>query len=183
MPPHLHPSENKPLPGQSTGKLMLYIGWLMALGGLTLFFGEWGQQQHNPNQNPESQILQHGVREVSLLQNDYHHYVANGFIQHHPVTFLLDTGASHVVIPETLAKKLHLQKGVKTWVQTANGTIEVYSTRLDSLEIGVIKLFNVRASINPSMSEKEDVLLGMSVLKELEFIQNGESLTLRQHPK
>lgn len=140
------------------------------------------KKQHNPNQNPESQLLEQGIKEVYLRQNDYHHYVTSGLIQQHPVTFLLDTGASHVVIPEALAKKINLKKGIKTWVQTANGTIEVYSTQLKSLEIGAIKLFNVRASINPAMSETEEVLLGMSVLKELEFIQSGENLTLRQYP-
>jgi aspartyl protease family protein len=41
-------------------------------------------------------------------------------------------------------------------------------------------LQQVRASINPNMQGNE-VLLGMSFLKHLEFTQRGDSLTLRQY--
>jgi len=38
----------------------------------------------------------------------------------------------------------------------------------------------VRASINPAMQASQ-ILLGMSALKQIEFIQRGDSLTLTQY--
>ena len=64
-------------------------------------------------------------------------------------------------------------------VQTANGTTTAYATRLDSLQLGEIEVHNVKAQINPSM-DSDEVLLGMSVLKHLDFNQQGDILTLRQ---
>ncbi|HSJ49577.1 MAG TPA: retroviral-like aspartic protease family protein, partial [Gammaproteobacteria bacterium] len=56
-----------------------------------------------------------------------------------------------------------------------------HATRLDELRIGDIVLRDVRASINPAVDDI-GILLGMSVLKQLEFTQRGDILILRQHP-
>jgi len=39
----------------------------------------------------------------------------------------------------------------------------------------------VRASINPQSSD-DNILLGMTFLKHLDFAQRGDQLTLRQRP-
>lgn len=39
------------------------------------------------------------------------HYVAQGKVNGQPVTFLLDTGATLVAVPENTAKELGLRKG------------------------------------------------------------------------
>ena len=115
-----------------------------------------------------------------LDRNRAGHYVANGFINGSSVTFLLDTGATDVAVPETLASSLGLKKGLPFVSQTANGTVTSWRTRLDEVRIGTIVLTDVRASILPSMTGM-DVLLGMSFLKQLELVQRGETLTLRQY--
>jgi aspartyl protease family protein len=58
--------------------------------------------------------------------------------------------------------------------------VTVFDTQLDQLSIGDITLKNVNASINPSMDMGE-ILLGMSALKEIEFTQRGDQLTLKQY--
>ena len=63
--------------------------------------------------------------------------------------------------------------------QTANGTVRAYLTRLDSVRLGAIEQNQVRATIAPGLGS-EQVLLGMSFLKNLEMIQRGDQLTLRQ---
>jgi aspartyl protease family protein len=93
---------------------------------------------------------------------------------------MLDTGASDIIIPASLANHLNLKRGSPVVYRTANGTITAYATRLLRVELGSIVLENLHASINPHMDEK-DVLLGMSFLKHLEFNQQGEYLTLRQY--
>ncbi len=170
--------DQHPLPGQKLGRGMLTLTWLGILVLLTLVFGHWEENRQNPNRNPESRI-DGQVREVILEGNRRHHYVATGTINGNAVTFLLDTGASDVVIPESLAPKLGLKPGPRSIAQTANGTIAVRQTRIDTLSLGVIQLRNVRASINPAMDGPE-ILLGMSALRQVEFSQNGNQLRLRQ---
>jgi aspartyl protease family protein len=148
------------------------------LGLLIHFFGRWEAKHYNPNRSPESQS-DHMSHTVILQRNRYHHYVTDGTINQQAVTFLLDTGASDVVIPADIAKQLQLPKGQKKWANTANGIITVYHTQLDTLTIGSITLKQVTASINPSMHGKS-ILLGMSALKNIAFTQRGDQLTLQQ---
>jgi aspartyl protease family protein len=50
---------------------------------------------------------------------------------------------------------------------------------LDSVTLGNIAMHHVAAHINPYMNE-DVVLLGMSFMKNLEIVQKGGQLTLRQ---
>ena len=64
-------------------------------------------------------------------------------------------------------------------VSTANGTVTVYATTLDEINIGEIKLRDIKADINPHM-DGDEILLGMSFLKHLSVIHQGDELTIRQ---
>lgn len=165
-------------PGQKAGKFILYASWVALLVVLTLYFGQWEKAQINPNQAPES-YQNNQIRTVILKSNKLHHYIANGSINSYPVTFLLDTGASDVVVPGKLAQKLGLKKGPGAFASTANGDVEVFSSRINYLKLGNIELRDIEAAINPAMKGSE-VLLGMSALKYLEFSQMGDKLELRQ---
>lgn len=164
----------------SIGKAMLTASWVLILGLLTLFFSDLLEEKNNPNRVPESQQTAQGVKEVYLKRNHYGHYVASGKINGHPVVFLLDTGATSVSVPETVARKIGLQKGHEQLVSTANGTITTYTSNLHSVELGNIKLHDIKGHINPHVDE-EEILLGMSFLKHLEFTQRGDELILRQY--
>lgn len=166
-------------PEQSYGRAMLIIFWLLILGLLTYAFGTWEEYQYNPNQHLNGAQTQ-GTRQVVLERNRFHHYVASGLINGVPVTFMLDTGATAVVVPASLADKLQLIAGRPHIANTANGQVQVRATRIDTLELGSIKLRDINASINPGM-QGEEILLGMSALKQIEFSQRGKMLTLKQH--
>lgn len=163
------------------GKGMIILAWLLLLGLLTLFFSNLLDKQHNPNSDLQSHIGATGTKEVQLLRNRAGHYVASGEINGSKVIFFLDTGATTISIPGEVAKRLNLQAGYAMSVQTANGTVQVYSTRLKQVRLGSIELFDVDANINPHM-QGEEILLGMNVLKKLELIQKGNTLTIRQYP-
>ena len=159
------------------GRGMLIVAWIIGLGLLTLLFDDQLAKQFNPNAKPISSSNQ-GVQEVRLKQNRAGHYVSGGAINGQPVVFLLDTGATHVSVPMHLAEQLNLQKGRASWVQTANGRVQVAQTNILRLSIGDIQLDNVRANLNPGFKNNE-ILLGMSALKQLEFTQKGEWLILK----
>ena len=118
---------------------------------------------------------------MELQRNPQGHYLVSGHINGAPANFLLDTGATDVVMSEQLARAAMLERGYPTRAMTANGEVVVYSALVDALEIGAIVLREVRASINPVM-QGNTVLLGMSALQHIEFTQRGDSLTLRYIP-
>jgi aspartyl protease family protein len=164
---------------QTMGRGMMTLACMLGIGMLTLFFSEVEQQQRNPNQRPVTEIAA-TTRQVALERNRSGHYLVTGNINRQAAEFLLDTGATDVVVPADIAGRLGLERGRQARAMTANGAITVYETRIDELSIGAITLFDVRASINPAMPPPQ-ILLGMSALKQIEFVQRGDSLTLIQH--
>lgn len=160
------------------GKNMMIVAWVIAMGLLVWMFGSWEDHQLNPNSVPLSAKTANGA-EVTLMSNRQGHYVTSGSINQKPVVFLVDTGATTVAIPGALQQELGLVAGRAYSSITANGTARAYSTVVQQLKIGDIELFNVQASILPGMQGTK-ILLGMSVLREIEFTQKGDTLTLRQ---
>ena len=178
-----YPSTEKKIPpGKRIGQGMLIFSFVLGLGGLTFFFDDQIQQLANPNQNPRSMELNSGVREVVLQQNRQGHYVASGTVNNVSVLFLLDTGATDVAIPESIALAAGLQRGNTSRASTANGVVTVYSTRVAELTLGNIVLEDVNTSITTSMAG-DTILLGMSALRQVEFSQHCDELTLRHYPE
>jgi len=171
-------STNKP-PGKQLGQGMLAICFILGLGALTFFFDGQLGKQYNPNQAPLLSIDEQGARTVQLKQNRQGHYVASGAINDVDVIFLLDTGATDVAIPESIAQAAGLRPGLSTLATTANGRVNVFETTVNRLSLGNILLTNVSASITPSMPGNT-ILLGMSALRQVEFTQRGDVLTLKQ---
>lgn len=160
------------------GITMTVAGWLIFLAILFGLFDYVIAQRNNPNQNIITTT--DGMRsEITLQHNVYGHYVSSGTIDGHEVTFLLDTGATDIAIPESVANKLDLAKGYSFYVQTANGTTKAYRTHLDSVAIGGITRYDMNATILTNMNGDE-VLLGMNFLKHFEIIQKDGALTIRQ---
>lgn len=164
--------------GQRAGKIMLMLAWVAALALATHFFGVWEQRQVNPNPQPES-VHGRDYIEVRLASARGGHYRLNGQINGQAVTFLIDTGATAVAIPRELGNRLGLKPGSPVALSTANGIAEGRRTRLASLQLGDIRLRDVAAILAPNMPDNE-VLLGMSALKQLEFTQRDGTLVLRQ---
>ena len=172
--------ENHP-PGKNIGQGMLIASFTLILITLTLYFNDWLANQSNPNQNPNFSISNIGVREVVLERNRQGHYVAIGQLNGIPVTFLLDTGATEVAVPSGVADKAGLNRGRAQQASTANGVVTVFSTEIDELRIGNIVLYDIDASVTPSILGNT-ILLGMSALRQIEFTQRGSNLTLSQVP-
>jgi len=156
---------------------MTWISWFIFLALLTLFFNEEIANWQNPNRDVTANATPHD-KLVTLRRNKSGHYVANGLINNQNVVFIIDTGASDVSVPLKVAQRLNLAKGSPVRYTTANGIVTGYLTTLDSVQLGNITLRNIRGGINPGM-KGEYVLLGMTFLKQLEFTQRGNELTLK----
>lgn len=161
------------------GRWMFLWAWLSFLLLATLWFDDLLMQQINPNTQPESYITAEGA-EVRLKRNSMGHYVTTGTINGHSVVFLLDTGATNVSVPARLAENLGLRPGRRVPVSTANGSIVVRTTVINSLSVGEIRLQNIAGNLNPGLADNK-ILLGMSALKNLEMIQRDDWLILRSY--
>jgi aspartyl protease family protein len=161
------------------GMMFTTAGWVLGILILVLAFGKLIDQQHNPNRSV-STAQSGGFQEIVLQRNRSGHYVFDGEINHHKVTFLVDTGATTTAVPGGMQLELDLRAGPATSVSTANGTTTAYLTRIEQLALGDIELSQVNASIIPGM-KTEEVLLGMNVLKNFELIQRGNELIIRHY--
>jgi len=167
--------EKSPDPHRKTGLFMLAIAWLLVFSGIYWFFDDWYRRQYNPNSSAALLVNQ---AEVVLQRNRAGHYVAAGEINGINVTFLVDTGATQVALSEKFARQLGVRRGGNVSVQTANGTVAGFSTRLDMVRIGSIEVHDVSALVAPGIGD-DTVLLGMSFLQHVEFTQRNGQLILK----
>lgn len=160
------------------GKWFSWFAWIALLFILYFWFGGILDRQQNPNMSVTS-YMEGNRAVVELQQNRAGMYVANGQINGQRVTFMLDTGATQVAIPQSIANELNLRRGTPMMVRTANGTARAYATTIDDLRLGDIQLSNVAGTIVPGY-ESDQILLGMSALSTLEFSQQNRVLTIYQ---
>ena len=166
---------------KSIGTGMYVLAWLAIMTLAGFWFQDVLDKQNNPNQQLLTRYDESGIREVSLQRNKYGHYVTSGKINGHEVVFMLDTGATGVAIPDHIANELKIERGQPFRTYTANGTATAYATRLDTVSVGDIELSDVSAGISPGL-QGDEVLLGMSFLRHIEFTQRGDTLILKQYP-
>jgi aspartyl protease family protein len=157
---------------------MIFAAWVLLIGLLTLLFSRWLELQHNPNRNLMVTAGGTGDTQLILQRNRMGHYVAPGRINGVPITFLLDTGATYIAIPENVADKIGLQRGFPTTSMTASGVVRSWMTELQTVQLGPLAMSGVKATIIPKMPGS-DVLLGMSFLRHLELIQKGDQMILK----
>ncbi len=161
------------------GKGMIYAAWVLVFILMVWLFDVMETGKRNPNQKVRTHVLAGGQKEIVLQSSRYGHYVTTGRINNEKVTFLVDTGASYVSVPQHVARKAGLQKGRPIAATTANGVVVVYATTLDTISIGDITLYDIKADINPHM-QGDEVLLGMSFLRHLSVSHADGQLTIRQ---
>jgi clan AA aspartic protease (TIGR02281 family) len=109
------------------------------------------------------------------------HYVIEAAVNGAPVTFLVDTGASDIVLTMADAERLGFHPATLRFTQrfaTANGEVRGAPVVLREIRVGQFSLFNAPASVNEAPLRVS--LLGMSFLQQLNGygVENGK-LVLR----
>jgi aspartyl protease family protein len=115
---------------------------------------------------------------VVLTADGRGHFFTEGQVNGLPVRFLVDTGASMVVLPAADARRLGVDyvNAPKTRVQTAGGAISAYLVTLDRVRIGGIELDAIDGMVVEQGAPV--ALLGMSFLNRLDMRRSGDSMTL-----
>lgn len=131
--------------------------------------------------NPSSVRINNAGELEITLSNDGHFYI-NAEINGVPVLFMIDTGASDIVISREQAKRVGINPQELVFdkpYQTANGKSWGARVKLDKVKVGNVVFRDVSASVNNA--DMGTSLLGMSFLrqfKKYEFYRDRLILTL-----
>ncbi|MCL4766276.1 MAG: TIGR02281 family clan AA aspartic protease [Hyphomicrobiaceae bacterium] len=123
-----------------------------------------------------------GEQAVRIRRRPDGHFSVRAQVNGAPVTMLVDTGASTLVLRPADARRAGIDTDRLVYsvpVQTANGTAYAAAARLRDVAIGPIRLDRVEALVaKPGVLEES--LLGMNFLRRLRSYEfSGEFLTLR----
>ena len=124
-----------------------------------------------------------GLRTMVVSHSADGGYYLAGAVNGVPVRFLIDTGASDIVLSLDDAKRADIDKSELVFDQnyeTANGTGKGASLMVDSVEAGPVRTGPTVVSINQAPMSHS--LLGMAFLKRLDFEFKGRQLILRGRP-
>ena len=160
-------------------RLVMALGAVVALVGFgAVALDMWPNLTAGFEPRVVSRVTASGAPELVVKRDRSGHYVVPRTVNGVEVEFLLDTGASDVAIPPTLARQLKLRRGPEVEIITASDVIPGYLVTLDDVNIGPLSLKRVRGSVSEH-TIGDEVLLGMSFLRHFELSQRGRSLTLR----
>jgi aspartyl protease family protein len=154
-----------------SGRIMFIIMWVFFFFLLFIFFHYYESSGKNTYQ------IQNGVLTVKPDRSG--HYRIEGTINDENVEFIIDTGATLVAVPKSLANRLGIKGHYPILLQTANGNISGSLTRIKKLTFANFKLYNVKAVIMPGGDDKM-VLLGMNVLSQFNLSQQNNRLIIKK---
>lgn len=122
-----------------------------------------------------------GGDKATLIADSNGHFITTGVVNGTTLRFLVDTGATSVVLSSADARRAGVNyiSGTRSFTQTANGVVPVYYVKLDSIRVGDITLNSVDAAVIEG-DKLPIALLGMSFLNRLEMTRDGASMTLIQ---
>jgi aspartyl protease family protein len=131
---------------------------------------------------PISGIDQKGGLTVTVVKAANGHFEANGLVNGAPVHFLVDTGATPVVLTASAAERAGIRPSDLSYsipVMTANGEARAATVVLDTVTIGKITRHNISAVVAPD-SKLPGSLLGMDFLNTLSgFSVGGDKLVMK----
>jgi aspartyl protease family protein len=108
------------------------------------------------------------------------HFLTQGTINGRAVQFMVDTGATSIAmgVPDAQRIGLDYKSGQLGRTSTANGTIPVWSRKLDSVRVGDVEIHDVQASVLPT--SMPFVLLGNSFLTRFKMMRENDEMVLER---
>jgi aspartyl protease family protein len=153
------------------GKMLQQLGiWILIFMGAIAVFGMWPEIEHALT--PRQAVVD-GTTVILPRARDGHYYLTldiNGV----DVNFVVDTGATQVVLSRQDAVRIGLDPAALSYLgmaNTANGVVRTASVRLDTVTLGAITDTRVRAVVNDG--QMDGSLLGMT------YLNNFDSITIK----
>ncbi len=140
------------------------------------------QSTSHPTSHQSGHQNGHQNDSITIARAKDGHFWVDADINGETIHFLIDTGASHVILTPDDAKRLRLDLIADDYTlsyATASGHVAAAQVTLDQINIGPLSATNVIAAVNDHPMPHS--LLGMSYLNLLsQFSVNGNTMTLVQ---
>ena len=106
------------------------------------------------------------------------HFMTAGQINGKAVQFMVDTGATSVAMGAQDAERtgINFRIGQPVMMSTANGSVQGYRIKLDSVRVGDVEVFGVDAVVTPQPMPY--MLLGNSFLTRFQMLRENDQMTL-----
>lgn len=164
------------MPERSTAALMrrstlgIALFWLVVMSVLYLAMDRF--------RAPRSAVVAADGALVIPRAADGHFRVA-GTVNGQPMMFMVDTGASTVVVTEALAQRAGLSGGEPTRFHTANGVRQGRMTTAQSVAVRSFAMSAVRVGVGYSGKSVDDALLGQNFLQHFDVQMLRDRMVLR----
>jgi len=143
--------------------------WGLIFVGVIAAVGLWGDIRQTVQ--PTQTVLAQGDR-IELPRAPDGHYYLTAQVNGTPVRFVVDTGATQIVLSQDDARAAGLELSNLIYAGrafTANGTVRTAPVRLDQIAIGPIADHDVRAVVNEGKMDQS--LLGMDYLQRFSSVE------------
>ncbi|ARU00932.1 retropepsin-like aspartic protease family protein [Yoonia vestfoldensis] len=152
--------------------------WALIFIGVIGAYGLWGDISQNLN--PRQATMADG--RIVMPRGQGGHYLVEIAVNGTPVRFVVDTGASQVVLSQSDARRIGLAPETLRYsgmAATANGMVRTAPVTLDSMTLGGVTDGPIQAVVNGG--EMEESLLGMTYLGLYQRIEiaNGTMVLTR----
>lgn len=153
------------------GYLGVLAFWLVVMGVVYLAVDHFMQ--------PQAMVVT-ADGDVRIPRSRDGHFYVDGSVNGEPIRFLVDTGASMVVVSEAFARRAGLSGGEPTTFHTANGTLQGRTVRGVAVEVGPLAVSSVRVGVGLVGAGADTGLLGQSFLRRFNMRVSEQELVL--HP-
>ena len=115
---------------------------------------------------------------IVLVAGTGGHFLTAGQINGKAVQFMVDTGATSVAMGAQDAERtgINFKVGQPVIMSTANGSVQGYRIKLDSVRVGDVEVFGVDAVVTPQPMPY--MLLGNSFLTRFQMLRENDQMTL-----
>ena len=155
---------------QSLGKsARMALAWGLIFLGIIAVYGLWDDIQGDIR--PQQAVLEDG-RLIEIPRSRDGHFRLTLDLNGTAVDFLVDTGASDVVLTKEDAQRIGLDLADLAFLgtaRTANGDVRTAYTTIDSMALGPVRFQNMGVAVNEG--EMPGSLLGMSYLERFSRIE------------
>jgi len=128
-----------------------------------------GSQAATVQVSEQPQQVSAGQHKMELSGGRDGHFRVDARVNGRHIDFMVDTGASLVILRETDAANVGLRPMPRDYtatVSTANGRIKAAPAKLERIEVGDITVFDVQALVLPDEALSQN-LLGVTFLSRL----------------
>lgn len=146
----------------------VFIGGFQILAGNPLLGRGTAVGAARTTVSPASRDLEFGS-EIRIRASSDGHYYADASVNNTPVRFLIDTGATSILLSGDDATRVGLHPAAHEYTRignTANGTIKLAPLTLREVRLGSFSAYDVEAVV--SQAPVNVSLLGMGFLKRMQ---------------